>query len=537
MKDKPKSSSDDSARRHQAIDPMEFGPVDPMVFGDSEDYIPQKLQDIKKVTNNQTSRVNIPSIGPFSVSLTEKENEGGTLGGKISSIVPSHSKSQPEVQRQPSRSSPYQVARSLIARGLVVSASKLLYFFNGKSFQPCRKEEAEKKIVESCRDAVAAEGRPSFVRQVYQALLQEPEICRDEQLHLNVVAFNDCLLDLGTFQTQPHTQALFVTSEFLASYYRGHQTDCPVFQHFLEVVSGNDITLQKRIWQMIGYLLAPDQTGKVFFLLQGAQNSGKTVLGNFIRGCFAGDVVSALDVNELGGEFALSDLVGKKLCVDFDLPADPFNKRAVSKLKKLTGGDPTSSNVKFADRVKFVNTAKLLFATNHAALIPNQDAAFFDRMVVIPFTVSVPREAQDRQLPQKLEKERDAIIVQALVAYRELVSSGYLFAGSYRPNESISTSEAKDPVDAVTQFLVELCDYWEGNWTPTEQLYAAFIDKYGLLCGKNEFSGIALRLCGTLYPGAERKRGRVTPSSNPTWGFAGLKLKEDNSCSMENFMR
>lgn len=500
------------------ISPMVWYPmvIEPMEF---DDDMPKEELPVKERPNEKET--SISEARPFSIPL-DSPFIPRTPAIKISHAI---KYGQMETQQRPQRTTPYQVAQLLIKGGLVVSASKLLYFFNGRSFQPCRKEEAEKKIVENCRDAVAAEGRPSFARQVYQSLLQEPEICRDEQLHLNVAAFDDCLLNLDTFQTQPHANNLFVTTQLRASYRRGRQMNCPIFRHFLEVVSGDNTVLQKRIWQSIGYLLAPDQTGKAFFLFQGVPNSGKTVLGNFIRDCFMGDVVSALDINELGGEFALSDLVGKKLCVDFDLPADPFNKRAISKLKKLTGGDPTSSNVKFSDRVRFVNTAKLLFATNHAALIPNQDEAFFDRMVVIPFTLSIPRENQDRQLPQKLEQERDAIIVRALDAYRELRANGYIFAGCYLANEAIG-GEA-NPIDAVTRFFDIFCELVEGSWESTERLYSIFVREYGPICGKNEFSGLVFRLCAVLYPEVERKRNRIIPSSNPTWGFSNIRLKEE----------
>lgn len=500
---------------------MDFKPLpDPMEF-DNDD--PQKAPLVEEKPGERKPK--IPQFKAFSIPLSSPFISQEPDVKRWTQASPVIKCEQIETQRKTPRATPYHVARSLIEQGVVVSASKLLYFFDGKSFQPCRKEEAEKRIVESCRDAVAAEGRPSFARQVYQSLLQEPEICRDEQLHLNVVALDDCLLNLDSFQTQPHTHDLFVTTRLCASYLLGRRTSCPTFQQFLEVVSGDDAVLQRRIWQMIGYLLVPDQTGKSFFLLQGVPNSGKTVLGNLIRSCFGGDVVSALDINELGGEFALSDLVGKKLCVDFDLPADPFSKRAVSKLKKLTGGDPTSSNVKFADRVKFVNTAKLLFATNHAALIPNQDEAFFDRMAVIPFKVSIPREAQDRQLSQKLEQERDAIIVRALDAYRELRNNGYIFAGYYLPNEAVAGES--NPVDAIAHFFTSDCELLGGGWEPTERLYRAFVSRYGPLCGKNSFSTLALHLCEAKYPNVERSRARITSSSNPTWGFKNIKLREE----------
>lgn len=147
-------------------------------------------------------------------------------------------------------------------------------------------------------------------------------------------------------------------------------------------------------------------------------------------------------------------------------------------------------------------------------------------MVVIPFAVSIPRNTQDRQLPQKLELERDAIVVQALNAYRELVDSGYVFAGDYLPNATILGME--NPADAAAQFLAESCEYLPGCWTSTEQLYSAFTCQYGPICGKNEFSRLVFQLSTATYPQVKRQRSRITSASNPTYGFAGLKLKEGN---------
>ncbi len=95
-------------------------------------------------------------------------------------------------------------------------------------------------------------------------------------------------------------------------------------------------------------------------------------------------------------------------------------------LKKLTGADSISGDVKFGDYLQFTNSAKFLYGSNHVVLLPNKDAAFYDRLVVIPFAKSVPRDARDFWLEEKLNAERDAIIVQALAAYRRLVKSNYI---------------------------------------------------------------------------------------------------------------
>ena len=147
------------------------------------------------------------------------------------------------------------------------------------------------------------------------------------------------------------------------------------------------------------------------------------------RGCINQEAVSSLDLHSFGKNFALADLIGKRLCIDLDLPANCINGGAVSLLKKLTGGDLLSTDIKYMPRINFINTAKFLFATNHPILVDTPDEAFWQRMIVIPFVNSIPREQQDHGLLDKFEAERSAIVVKALGYYRQLRANNYIFTG------------------------------------------------------------------------------------------------------------
>lgn len=400
-----------------------------------------------------------------------------------------------------------------------------LYSYEGGAYLPRRRDEVKQLILDMCRPVVEMSGTASLVHKVFELLCMDPRICRDIGNQGNYVAFDDCVVDVTTGQVSPHTPELFVTTRLKASYAKGTNTDCPTFKHFLRSVSNGNSVLEERIWQSLGYLLVPDQAGKSFILFQGVSHSGKSVLGAFLQGCFSGDVVSALEVNEMGGNFALADLVGKKLCVDLDLPADPFTKKAISKLKKLTGGDMMSSDVKFADRVRFQCTAKFLFATNHAVLLPNRDEALTNRMIVVPFAISVPKERQDFYLPGKLAYERDAIIVQALQHYRQLAACGYRFAGDFRVNEVLDEAN-ESSLDAIAAFLNNCCEFSEGDWTATSALYALFCDAYQTPCELNTFSTCFLQLCHARGAAVEKARSRLVPTGNPVWGFRGIQIKK-----------
>lgn len=403
----------------------------------------------------------------------------------------------------------------------------ILYFYSEGAYLPKRAAEAKRLLLELCRPVIEATGNPQLVHQVFNALLMEPRICQDSEEPCNIVAFDDVMLNLDTLQVLPHSPSVFVTTRLKASYGLGLHQDCPVFKKLLDCISNGDSELQRRIWEALGYLLAPSQVGKSFILFQGVPNSGKSVVGNFLRRCFDGDVVSALEINELQGNFVLSDLIGKKLCVDFDLPADPFSKKAISKLKKLTGSDEISSDVKFNDRIRFLNTAKFLFATNHRVILHGDDDAFFDRLVVIPFAVAVDKANQDFHLSEKLDRERSAIIVQALRYYQALACNNFIFAGDFQLNEAVASNSGHSTVDNVASFLQDSCEQVKDAWVSTDTLYAAFVAKYGAGCSKNTFSRLLLQICQSSRINIQKHRHRITAGGNPIYGFLGLKLKEE----------
>lgn len=442
---------------------------------------------------------------------------------KISSKSASAVASEDGDREKADSQNPYKLAEKLAKKFHILCIGGHLHFFSNGFYEPKSREESMKVIMEFCRETVAATGRNQIVRQVYDFLLLEPRISRSNEFQPNMIALDDGVFDLERWEFLPYNPDFLVTTRLRASWTKGLHSDCPEFRRFLDSATLGDQTLQERIWEAIGYLLTPDQCGKAFVLFQGRSHSGKSVLGEYIRHLFVGDVVSALEINDLSGNFVLSDLVGKKLCVDLDLPADPFGKKAVSKLKKLTGNDLISSDVKFQDRVRFVCGAKFLFATNHAILLPNADQAFNNRLVVIPFGNAVKKEDQDFCLSKKLEAERDAIVVQALVAYRTLRKNHYSFPGNYPPN-TITEDDDSD-VDAVVSFLRDCCEVSDGAWTPTQVLFQAFTVEHGEICGLGRFSELLLNLCQSQGLPVDKSRGRICPGENPVFGYKNLILK------------
>ena len=417
---------------------------------------------------------------------------------------------------------PYEAAQGLMKTIPIFCIGKEWLVYQQGYYALKSSEDVKRGIMEVCRPAVEQCGSANFVDQIFKILKTEPKLFIQPDFNRNCVAFDDCVLDLDRWERIMPTPAILVTTHLRASLSRGERTDCPEFKRFLADVTLGNPVLQERIWQAVGYLLVPDQHGKAIILLQGRKHFGKSVLSNVVKNCFDDELVAALSVNEFDRRFATSSLYGKKLCVDADLSDERLDRTAVSVLKKLTGADSISGDVKFGDYLQFTNSAKFLYGSNHVVLLPNKDAAFYDRLVVIPFAKSVPRDARDFWLEEKLNAERDAIIFQALAAYRRLVKSNYRFAGDF-PINAVSEDGGESTADKVAQFLREDCEIAPGVWTPTGTLYAAFVRRFGNLCNDRSFSGLLFSIALSAGYPVSKDKDRTSPKANSVWGFENLK--------------
>lgn len=488
------------------------------------EYPVEELEAQKETDANQCLPTPVQTNNAQSAALVK------TSGSPAQAIQPVHGAVLPRSVQNAVRGrvgiTPYEAAQGLMQTIPMFCIGKGWLVYQQGYYALKSSENVKRIIMEVCRPAVEQCGSANFVDQIFKILKTEPKLFIRPDFNCNCVAFDDCVLDLDRWERIVPTPTILVTTHLRASFSRSERTDCPEFKRFLADVTLGNPVLQERIWQAVGYLLVPDQHGKAIILLQGRMHSGKSALANVVKHCFDDEFVIALSVNEFGKRFATSSLYGKKLCVDADLSDERLDRTAVSVLKKLTGADSISGDVKFGDYLQFENSAKFLYGSNHVVLLPNKDAAFYDRLVVIPFARTVPSDERDFRLEEKLDAERDAIIFQALAAYRRLVKSNYRFAGDF-PINAVTEDGGERIADSVSHFLREDCEIALGVWTPTGTLYAAFVRKFGNLCSDKSFSGLLFSIALSAGYPVGKDKDRTSPKANSVWGFENLKLKEN----------
>lgn len=295
-------------------------------------------------------------------------------------------------------------------------------------------------------------------------------------LESNVLDRDDWLLntpsgivDLRKGETRRHDPVEMMTRLATA----GPEGDCPTWGRFLTEVTAGDAALQLFLQRMIGYAATGSIREHALFFLYGTGGNGKGVFLNVISellGDYA--AVSPMETfTDSGTDRHPTDLAmlqGRRLVVAQE--TEEGRRWAESKIKALTGGDPISARFMRQDFFTFLPKFKLIIAGNHKPSLRNVDPAMRRRFNLVPFTVTIPQERQDKELADKLRREAGGImrwIVEGCLEYQRIGLAP-------PPAVSEATSEYFSAQDLFGQWLEDCCERGEPFWEPPSRLFASW---------------------------------------------------------------
>ena len=545
------NTSEMTEKCYNPVFKRDFNPIfdiDALNQGFTEAY----MQVYYGIAPNTTAGMGKPSFNPFVEPFLQSQqgnsqnmkrvpyaNQGNIQYPFPLQLTPSRRPSTlsygMSLRKDSDQATPYDIMHDFISRNHVFTHEQKVYIYNNKKgyYQYMPPYKVEQLITQLYRDRVKESGSGAFVEKVYKTLLKEPGIVRDEVplSDPNKISFTNCTVDLQTGNPTAHSPEDKVTYALtcdLASYDNQSQM-CPVFDRFLRDISRGDIFLEQRIWEMFGYCLTPDTNAKVFFLLQGVPDSGKSLLCNLLSDFFPEDKFSAMNVHSLKEQFAMGNLDSVALCVSPDLPASKLDPKSASCIKQLTGNDKISAPVKYRKNTQFRFEGKLILATNYPLLTAEADDAFMQRAVVIPFLYSIPKSAQNLNLLSLMKAEKPAIAVKALDAYARLRNNHYVFSGNYAVNPPMLYPEQSVVCSGITplvyNFLIRSFEQASGELVAVETAYDMFMREVSDLFSYKMFSSEFQRLAEEIY-GAEHIRsyhGGLYENARST--MRGIRLK------------
>jgi putative DNA primase/helicase len=280
-------------------------------------------------------------------------------------------------------------------------------------------------------------------------------------------------LDLRSAELMPHDRSNLLTKVVPVDYDAG--AECPLWLAFLQrIMDGNDSLIQY-LQMTVGYALTGSTAEQCLFFLYGTGANGKTTFLETLR-AIAGDYSTNADFSTFsesmrndGPRNDIARLAGARVVTAVE--AGEGRRLNEPLIKSLTGSDKVTARRLYEEGFEFRPQFKLFLAANHKPVIRGTDEGIWRRVRLIPFTVHIPDEEQDKSLQAKLLGELPGILAWAVQGCQLWLERGGL--GS--PIEvMLATSEYRQEMDLIGAFLDECCEFGMHLSTPAAELYAGY---------------------------------------------------------------
>ena len=424
---------------------------------------------------------------------------------------------------------PIEATEILLSRVIIRQFDQKFYFFNGAVFQNLPDKHIGTFVHYYLNDIVQFDGSAQLVKNVVTVLRTHPAVQVFQTTdHPDQIYFLNGALSISTGQLRAIDPRVdFFTAYIPVSYPQGQPVVCPQMDQFLNTCFGGNEAYIETAWEMLGYLLTCDTSAKCFFALVGVSNSGKSVFCRLIDHLFSPGSASYCTPDQLSGRFGAHAVRVCRINICAELAYGKISFDFMGFLKSITGNDMRMSEQKFHDVQQLNPNCKFLFASNFNLQVAGADDAFWNRLILLPFSFAVPPDQQDKGLLDKLLMEAPAIAAKAVEAFKRLRARNYIFPiprGNARQIGNVYryVSDA----EALTKFVNDCCELAPEYSETTAQLHTAsqiFFDRnhFPSIMDRVQFSRKLHGVCGGKIEKAKWRVGEAT-----TNGYRGIRLKE-----------
>ena len=231
----------------------------------------------------------------------------------------------------------------------------------------------------------------------------------------------------GTFEISVEKQILreqnrndFLTYQLPFRY--DENATCPIFVDYLNTVLP-DIKSQHILAEYLGSLFIKNSKLKLekALLLYGTGANGKSVFFEVVNALLGeSDNVSSYSLQSLTNDNGYYRAMLANKLVNY---ASEINgKLETSIFKQLVSGEPVEARLPYGNPFTMTDYAKLIFNCNELPKDIEQTPAYFRRLLIIPFDVTIPETKQDKELSRKIiEKELSGVFNWVLKGLKRLL--------------------------------------------------------------------------------------------------------------------
>ena len=284
-------------------------------------------------------------------------------------------------------------------------------------------------------------------------------------LPANWIQFTNMVVDVATgdeFQADPGS---FYTSPIPHNI--GQSTDTPNIDQLLTDWVGEDC--KEILYEICAYCMLPSYPIHRMFWFLGTGRNGKGRFMALVRKIIGAQNITSTDLERLAESRFESAKLFKKL-VAFVGETDHNILKRTNLLKSLTGDDTISGEFKNKEPFDFLNTAKILIATNSLPGIEDKTDGWYSRNIIIDFPNQFP---EGKDIIGDIEEwEIENMCRKCINKLKDLLSSGEFNGEGSIEDKRNRYEEASNP---IKMFLDLYCEEDVNNDIPMFIFRDAFL--------------------------------------------------------------
>ncbi len=359
------------------------------------------------------------------------------------------------------------------------------YIYNGCYWAKVEAETLQKFLGEAAEkmgvgkfDAKYFEYRAKIEKQfICTAYLPSPEPPQ------NTVLIN---LNNGTgevtpegFQLRPFNGRDFITYQLPFEY--NPEEKAPLFEKFINEVLP-DKERQSVLSEFLGYIFVKYEHLKLekALLLYGTGANGKSVVYDIINALLGSENVSSYTLENLTSKEGYHRvMIADKLLNYASEISDRINP---AYFKALASGEPVDGRLPYGKPIIIKDYAKLIFNLNELPKDVEHTNAFFRRLLIVPFEVTIPEKEQNKQLAKQIIETELSGVFNWVLQGLERILKNKAFTDCKAVNDARESYQTTS--DSVRLFIDDN-DYKASpeHWEQIKELYY----KYRNFCFEDGF--------------------------------------------------
>ena len=298
------------------------------------------------------------------------------------------------------------------------------------------------------------------INEVYIDLTTEMKFINYDLLNSNedIINFEDGLLNIRTMELLPHSPKVLSTIQIPAKYneIKNASMVAPIFDNYMLTLCNGDVKVYDLLMQCLGLAISniyAYRTKKALFLV-GQGNTGKSQLKRIAEYLIGNDNVSSIDLKNLGERFGPASLYQKRLVGCNDMSYQRIED--MSLFKQLTGGDSIQIEFKNKNPFNYLYKGFLWFNCNKLPLFGGDTGKWvYDRIMPVYCNNVIEKDKQDPLLFEKMLKEKNSILLGALLALQKLIQNNFHFIEPQSMENSRKEYEVEN--NTLLTFIKECC--------------------------------------------------------------------------------